>query len=214
MAGDNGPMPPKLVLSAARCLAAVGDRVVTSGFGGMFPPGLPVGTVAQRQRQRDPGPAVRGPGTGSSICGWSICGRPGWPASSGDRGRRLGDDRAVLASAGQVRGRQLFPLALTLALMLAAWCRCRCRPILRHAILHGDGALFLGDPPARPAAASALLLPRPRSGPAERRVLGISSIVLLALSFATGSQRRFLGGVLFVTLWAGFVGEFVRRRLL
>ena len=36
-------------------------------------------------------------------------------------------------------------------------------------------------------------------------VLGISPIVLLALCFATGSQRRFLGGALFVTVWAGFV---------
>jgi rod shape-determining protein MreD len=35
--------------------------------------------------------------------------------------------------------------------------------------------------------------------------LGISAIVLLVLSFATGSQRRFLGGALFVTVWAGFV---------
>jgi rod shape-determining protein MreD len=36
-------------------------------------------------------------------------------------------------------------------------------------------------------------------------VLGVSAIVLLALSFATASQRRFLGGALFVTVWAGFV---------
>ncbi len=35
--------------------------------------------------------------------------------------------------------------------------------------------------------------------------LGVSVIVLLALSFATASQRRFLGGALFVTVWAGFV---------
>lgn len=35
--------------------------------------------------------------------------------------------------------------------------------------------------------------------------LGISAIVLLALAFATASQRRFLGGALFVTVWAGFV---------
>jgi rod shape-determining protein MreD len=36
-------------------------------------------------------------------------------------------------------------------------------------------------------------------------IIGVSPIVLLALSFATASQRRFLGGALFVTVWAGFV---------
>jgi rod shape-determining protein MreD len=35
--------------------------------------------------------------------------------------------------------------------------------------------------------------------------LGVNPIVLLALSMATASQRRFLSGALFVTVWAGFV---------
>ena len=45
LAGDNGPMP-QLVHLPPDALAAVGERVVTSGFGGLFPPGIPVGTVA------------------------------------------------------------------------------------------------------------------------------------------------------------------------
>lgn len=44
LAGDNGDRP-KLAFLAASADVSVGDRIVTSGQGGMFPPGLPVGTV-------------------------------------------------------------------------------------------------------------------------------------------------------------------------
>jgi rod shape-determining protein MreC len=46
LAGDNGPMP-QLVHLPPDAAPAVGERVVTSGFGGLFPPGIPVGTVAR-----------------------------------------------------------------------------------------------------------------------------------------------------------------------
>jgi rod shape-determining protein MreC len=46
LAGDNGPMP-ELVYLPPDALPTVGERVVTSGFGGVFPPGIPVGTVAR-----------------------------------------------------------------------------------------------------------------------------------------------------------------------
>ena len=45
MAGDNSGQPESLYVPGDASLA-VGDRVVTSGHGGMFPPGLPVGLVA------------------------------------------------------------------------------------------------------------------------------------------------------------------------
>ena len=46
LAGDNSDRP-RLAFLAANAEVAVGDRIVTSGHGGMFPMGLPVGTVAQ-----------------------------------------------------------------------------------------------------------------------------------------------------------------------
>ncbi len=46
LAGDNGPLP-QLVHLPPKSNPAIGERVVTSGFGGLFPPGIPVGTVAQ-----------------------------------------------------------------------------------------------------------------------------------------------------------------------
>lgn len=45
LAGDNGPMP-QLVHLPPRSSPEIGERVVTSGFGGLFPAGIPVGTVA------------------------------------------------------------------------------------------------------------------------------------------------------------------------
>jgi rod shape-determining protein MreC len=45
LAGDNGDRL-KLVFLGATSEVSVGDRVVTSGQGGMFPAGLPVGTVS------------------------------------------------------------------------------------------------------------------------------------------------------------------------
>lgn len=46
LAGDNSNTP-RLEFAAAEARIAAGDRIVTSGEGGVFPPGLPVGTVAE-----------------------------------------------------------------------------------------------------------------------------------------------------------------------
>ncbi len=48
LAGDNTDLP-ELVHLAERVPVAVGDRVVTSGQAGVFPPGLPVGVVTSVQ---------------------------------------------------------------------------------------------------------------------------------------------------------------------
>lgn len=45
LAGDNSERPRLLYLPSADAVK-IGDRVVTSGEGGVFPPGLPVGVVA------------------------------------------------------------------------------------------------------------------------------------------------------------------------
>jgi rod shape-determining protein MreC len=45
MAGDNSGQP-KLLYVPGDASLAVGDRIVTSGNGSMFPPGLPIGLVA------------------------------------------------------------------------------------------------------------------------------------------------------------------------
>jgi rod shape-determining protein MreC len=45
LTGDNSEQP-RLVYLPARSQIRVGDRIVTSGHGGVFPPGLPVGVVA------------------------------------------------------------------------------------------------------------------------------------------------------------------------
>jgi rod shape-determining protein MreC len=46
LAGDNSPMP-KLLYLPRDATPVAGARVLTSGHGGIFPPGLPIGTVAQ-----------------------------------------------------------------------------------------------------------------------------------------------------------------------
>ena len=43
LAGDNGPRPRLLYLPSRREAAKPGERVITSGHGGVFPPGIPVG---------------------------------------------------------------------------------------------------------------------------------------------------------------------------
>jgi rod shape-determining protein MreC len=45
LAGDNSDRP-RLVFASEPKAIKIGDRVVTSGDGGVFPPGLPVGVVA------------------------------------------------------------------------------------------------------------------------------------------------------------------------
>lgn len=45
LAGDNSPRP-KLIFLPANAKVSPGERIVTSGHGGVFPPGIPVGMVA------------------------------------------------------------------------------------------------------------------------------------------------------------------------
>ena len=45
LAGDNSDRPHLVFASEPKAIR-IGDRVVTSGEGGVFPPGLPVGVVA------------------------------------------------------------------------------------------------------------------------------------------------------------------------
>ncbi|MGE0724875.1 MAG: rod shape-determining protein MreC [Alphaproteobacteria bacterium] len=45
LAGDNSPRP-RLLYLPEKADVATGDRVVTSGHGGVFPPGVPVGEIA------------------------------------------------------------------------------------------------------------------------------------------------------------------------
>jgi rod shape-determining protein MreC len=45
LAGDNSPQP-RLAFLPQNAAVAVGDRIVTSGHGGVFPPGVPVGIVS------------------------------------------------------------------------------------------------------------------------------------------------------------------------
>jgi rod shape-determining protein MreC len=45
LAGDN-EVQPQLFYLPPRAKVAVGDRLVTSGHGGVFPPGIPVGSIA------------------------------------------------------------------------------------------------------------------------------------------------------------------------
>jgi rod shape-determining protein MreC len=51
LAGDNTPRP-RLEFLAVDARVAVGDRIVTSGQGGIFPPGLPVGVVSMVDEER------------------------------------------------------------------------------------------------------------------------------------------------------------------
>ncbi|MDJ0948630.1 MAG: rod shape-determining protein MreC [Alphaproteobacteria bacterium] len=52
LAGDNS-IKPRLVYLPSHLPIAVGDRVVTSGHGGIFPPGIPVGKVSSVRRSSD-----------------------------------------------------------------------------------------------------------------------------------------------------------------
>jgi rod shape-determining protein MreC len=45
LAGDNTDQP-QIIYLPVHAKVAVGDKLLTSGDGGVFPPGLPVGTVA------------------------------------------------------------------------------------------------------------------------------------------------------------------------
>jgi rod shape-determining protein MreC len=45
LAGDNSDQP-RLLYLPINAKVAVGERIVTAGAGGVFPPGLPVGVVA------------------------------------------------------------------------------------------------------------------------------------------------------------------------
>lgn len=49
LAGDNSDLP-RLLYLPQRTLPKLGERVVTSGHGGVFPPGLPVGVVSSVEK--------------------------------------------------------------------------------------------------------------------------------------------------------------------
>ena len=49
-AGEPSPPPPVVPLPAANAEIQNGDRLVTSGIDGTYPPGLPVATVARVER--------------------------------------------------------------------------------------------------------------------------------------------------------------------
>ena len=57
LAGDNSERPRLLYLPSPDAVK-IGDRIVTSGEGGVFPPGLPVGVVAAHRRGRAAGRAL------------------------------------------------------------------------------------------------------------------------------------------------------------
>ncbi len=90
LAGDNSDRP-RLVFASEPKAIKIGDRVVTSGDGGVFPPGLPVGVVAvarsRAARGSNPMPSCRS----SITCCWSIT---GWLAACRSRRRPArGQDR-------------------------------------------------------------------------------------------------------------------------
>lgn len=49
LAGDNSDRP-RLIYLPATAKVSPGDRIVTSGHGGVFPPGLPIGTVVHADK--------------------------------------------------------------------------------------------------------------------------------------------------------------------
>jgi rod shape-determining protein MreC len=51
LAGDNTPMP-ELIFLPLNPRLAVGDRVLTSGRGGLLPPGLPIGRIASVEESK------------------------------------------------------------------------------------------------------------------------------------------------------------------
>ena len=65
--GDNRPLPALRFLPLNPGFA-VGDRVLTSGHGGLLPPGLPVGRIEARRRRGAARPAVRRLGA-ARLCG-------------------------------------------------------------------------------------------------------------------------------------------------
>ena len=102
LAGDNSDRP-RLVFASEPKAIRIGDRVVTSGEGGVFPPGLPVGVVAAidpTARASSPMPSCRS----SITCCWSITGWPAalpQPAPAGPGQKRPGK----IAAAPTTRGR-------------------------------------------------------------------------------------------------------------
>ena len=102
--------------------------------------------------------------------------------------------------------RQLFPFALTVALLLVSIVPLRLPAYSSVTPSFMVMAVFfwtLYRPDLMPRSAVFVigLLQDLLTG----GTLGVSAIVLLALSAAITSQRRFLSGALFVTVWAGFV---------
>jgi rod shape-determining protein MreD len=102
--------------------------------------------------------------------------------------------------------RQLFPFALTIALLLVSLVPLRLPAYSSVTPSFMVMAVYfwtLYRPDLMPLSAVFVigLLQDLLTG----GILGVSPLVLLTLSVATSSQRRFLSGGLFVTVWAGFV---------
>src|SRR3954471_2711517 len=90
LAGDNSDRP-RLIFASEPKAIRIGDRVVTSGEGGVFPPGLPVGVVASL----DPGGARIAPYAELSqldyvlLVDYGLAGGLPQPAPAGSDRRRL-----------------------------------------------------------------------------------------------------------------------------
>lgn len=102
LAGDNSDRP-RLIFASEPKAIRIGDRVVTSGDGGVFPPGLPVGIVASL----DPGGARVEPYAELStldyvlLVDYGLAGGLPQPPSSGTDRKRPG--RMPDADAGRTR---------------------------------------------------------------------------------------------------------------
>ena len=190
LAGDNSDRP-RLVFASEPKAIKIGDRVVTSGDGGVFPPGLPVGVVAAL----DQGGARVEPYAELSqldyvlLVDYGLAGGLPQPAPAGrgqdrreqgaGRGRkedalsawrRTCSKLPVLCRERTGVSRGFLPIA-TVAFAARHRIAAAPGPRIRRADpgLRADGGLSLVGLPARSAAAERLVRDRLRAGPGDRR---------------------------------------------
>ena len=224
LAGDNSDRPHLVFASEPKAIR-IGDRVVTSGEGGVFPPGLPVGVVAAI----DPGGAHVEPYAELSQLDYVLLvdyglagGLPlSAPAGSGQKRRqsRCSADDEEDALSGGAQPLQLSDRAAGEQgpRAVSADRDGRCRGRLRAAAasrsricradpgLRADGGVSLVGLPARPAAAERSVRDRLRAGSADRRAaLPASALALLLARAAVLRYRRHFVGRPFPFVWAGF----------